>query len=1326
MRRAFFFGIMVTTIALSLLLGTSTARTPKGEPPPECALLDQPKARGLMSAMLEARLLRKCGRQDELGLDEAAGTPKTLLSPPRRLDQLPGAINDVLVNDPSGDAGAYTHTQSETSLALNQDTGTLCACYNDSFHYYEGTGGSGFSSSTDGGLTFTDHGVHPGGQGGESGGDPSVVWRRSDGLFYYAALCDAGLCLWQSLDDCSTFSQYTVIHQGWGDDKEMMAVDNNPASPYYGRVYVAWTDFDRGERIYVTHSGDLGWSPPVAVSPEDVDVQGAWPAVAPNGDVYVGWVRWESYPQGPIDIEIVHSTDGGASFSQAANPLTGAVNPRDAVATNGCYRPALNGNIRYLPSPQLAVGPDGVLHVVYSYDPDGYDTGDVVDVFYRRSTDNGATWGPEIRLNDDGTQTDQWFPTLSVGPTNNVIATWYDRRHDTTDNYLFDYYGSFSGDGGLTWGANIRISDVSSPVYIDPYLADCYHGDYDQQVQDEDHAYILWSDDRNVQDEHQDPDIWFEKHPLTCDDVDGDGYGDPAGLACPHGGRDCNDSDPGVNPGVREGPDGDLTCTDTVDNDCDGTVDLADLGCIPCVDNDTDGYGSPASGNCTYTELDCNDGDPDVNPGAPEVCDNGIDDNCDGETDTKTDFRTAAPVIVEGDTCGAGHDCAGNPSEEHVYEVTIPTEGSWIFDLCASYYDTYLLVGTAPGTSDIGEDDDGCNSFQSRLTASDLPAGTYYATVEGFTDFDCGQYFLEIYPEGTGCVTDFVITAPTGVSGDTCGAGNDCSNRSSEEHVYEVTIPTDGSWTFDLCNSSFDTYLVVGVAKPGRDDVGTDDDGCGTWGGGSLLSADLSAGTYYVLVEGYYWGWGCGDYVLSIYPTPGETEPLLAVTDNSIAPNASLLSTTFEFAGGSTVYETTAGYSAKAWVELSEDTLFLSMPDAYLKINTIDLSIPILLWEVTGRVEDFKTTHGYLLPASVDPSDGSFVSSLHGEMRFTMSASIAGQLIGEVEDYVMPMDPIPVSGTLIEVGDTDGDGLSEYEIRMQGPFSAVLEIGEIPLVGEITATVTASLDMGLVAEPLSPDPYEQDNFPDDANLLSPGVVQSRLIHPFGDVDWLEIAAVEGEAYEVKTFGLVGSEPDTVLEVYDEAGIMITSNDNYEWDPYYYYDPLSLASLVSWTAGYTGTYYVKARTYGGSYDHFDDQGGGPAFCSYEISLPCEDLDGDGYGDPGSAVCLYPETDCNDALPNVNPGAEEICGNGIDDDCDWGIDEDCGYMGIANAQASLYGHGSVAGSGVVNQLSLLVFPLGAVLVLGILRSRARHGFHSVSAHPEPSTFPSPGPG
>lgn len=69
-------------------------------------------------------------------------------------------------------------------------------------------------------------------------------------------------------------------------------------------------------------------------------------------------------------------------------------------------------------------------------------------------------------------------------------------------------------------------------------------------------------------------------------------------------------------------------CGDGLDNDCANGPDDA-VACGVCVDNDADGYGTSGLLSCPNQQRDCNDTRANVNPGAPEICD-VHDNDCDG------------------------------------------------------------------------------------------------------------------------------------------------------------------------------------------------------------------------------------------------------------------------------------------------------------------------------------------------------------------------------------------------------------------------------------------------------------------------------------------------------------------------------------------------------------------------------------------------------------------------------------------------------------------------------------------------------------------------
>ena len=111
-----------------------------------------------------------------------------------------------------------------------------------------------------------------------------------------------------------------------------------------------------------------------------------------------------------------------------------------------------------------------------------------------------------------------------------------------------------------------------------------------------------------------------------CVDLDGDGF-DGRTPGCPSG-NDCDDASTQINPAQLESG---ATCSDRRDNDCDGLTDSDDSDCgsaNECMDADGDRYGVGAG----CFGPDCND-DPAmngaaVNPGATEICGDGIDQDC--------------------------------------------------------------------------------------------------------------------------------------------------------------------------------------------------------------------------------------------------------------------------------------------------------------------------------------------------------------------------------------------------------------------------------------------------------------------------------------------------------------------------------------------------------------------------------------------------------------------------------------------------------------------------------------------------------------------------
>ena len=141
-------------------------------------------------------------------------------------------------------------------------------------------------------------------------------------------------------------------------------------------------------------------------------------------------------------------------------------------------------------------------------------------------------------------------------------------------------------------------------------------------------------------------------------DLDGDGYGADEVEACfleaPYvqAGGDCDDQDASVNPGAVE-------ACNSIDDNCDGVIDENLTGTF-YVDEDGDGYGTTAIEGCDGAGAaeggDCDDENPDIHPGAVEVCDT-VDNDCDtlvDDDDDSLDQGSAERVFADLDGDGYG------------------------------------------------------------------------------------------------------------------------------------------------------------------------------------------------------------------------------------------------------------------------------------------------------------------------------------------------------------------------------------------------------------------------------------------------------------------------------------------------------------------------------------------------------------------------------------------------------------------------------------------------------------------------------------------------
>ena len=456
-----------------------------------------------------------------------------------------------VASDPSSNTTARfpTNKQNEPTIAVDPVNGKLIAGSNDEqleppcgpgpvrgatapandCSFFPNVGTSGVYTSNDG-TAWTNRGLLPGysDNGGSlvSDGDPVIAFGPkpdNKGGFsfakgaraYYANLASFAtgaaegnqapelLAVSRSDDDGVSWLAPVVAAGGHGfkfNDKEDVWADKNPSSPFFGRVYVSWTQFRGsvftffGEPIMVTFSADGGatWSRPNQLSAAHNNGtvggrQGSAVRTGPDGTVYVFWEDGDNKVGNKMVL--ASSTDGGVSWTR----------PSDIAPVRDIADPIPGANFRT--DSFLSAGVDQRNGAVYAAWSDR--TGGAGHIVVTKSADKGATWSAPRTVSATANGY-AFFQGLDVAPNGRVdvgyqaltvlgSATTYGNGNAKIDSFY-----TSSNDGGVTWSAPAKVSSASSDPAASAQnnLQRQFWGDYNTLVSTAAAAYFIYTDSR--------------------------------------------------------------------------------------------------------------------------------------------------------------------------------------------------------------------------------------------------------------------------------------------------------------------------------------------------------------------------------------------------------------------------------------------------------------------------------------------------------------------------------------------------------------------------------------------------------------------------------------------------------------------------------------------------------------------------------------------------------------------------------------------------------------------------------------------------------------
>lgn len=338
--------------------------------------------------------------------------------------------------------------------------------------------------------------------------DPVVAFGP-DGSVYVSALvfdsgCPGGVTVSRSVNGGATFGAPMLVQKSttcaYSDDKNWLVVDNQPSSPFYGRLYQFWTAFlstggkAAGSPQVVRWSDDQGrhWSSTHVVTAPHENTQDSQPVIEPDGtitDVYMNFgprsagdgVRAGGEPRGVqqsaaagsgVWLVARTSQDGGAHWSGEALVVK---NVGGGPAGIRCCLPA------------AAADPvTGQMYTVW----EGNGPGATDPVWLSRSA-SGSTWSAPVRVSRDPAATIQHVNVTVTAYGGKVFVPYGTRNTAVDHGNLVQQQVSSSYDGGASFGPPLSLGPLSNLKYA-AVAGGKFPGDYIGAAATASRVAIVW------------------------------------------------------------------------------------------------------------------------------------------------------------------------------------------------------------------------------------------------------------------------------------------------------------------------------------------------------------------------------------------------------------------------------------------------------------------------------------------------------------------------------------------------------------------------------------------------------------------------------------------------------------------------------------------------------------------------------------------------------------------------------------------------------------------------------------------------------------------